>query len=186
MKIPITWRKKALIIVDITESFILDRNKYIIPWINNLINNIDYDLFVTCIPYNKKWSLRTSQIWWNDLLDKKYKLDSSILKALENKNHIQLNKISKSAFKWDLRLVDILKDKDIKEVHIVWYESNDCVLATAFEAFDLWFYTFVIEEACETWTTESNHKHAIAILNYLKLSNNSKFVGFEKTEFKEV
>lgn len=186
MKIPQTWRKKALIIVDVTQSFTLERNKYIIPEINKIINNIDYDLFVTCIPYNKEWSLWTKQRWWNDLLNSDDKLDASIKESLGNKNHISFRKISKSAFKWDLNLEEELKDNDIKEIHIVWYESNDCVLATSFEAFDLWFYSFVIEEACETWSTEINHKHAISILDYLNLTNNSKFVGYEKTEFKDI
>ena len=186
MKIPITWRKKALIIVDVTECFILDRNKYIIPKINKIIDNIDYDLFVSCVPYNEQWSLRTEQGWWFDLIGKIDKLDASIEKSLENKNHIQFKKITKSAFKWDLNLEKALKDNDIEEVHIVWFESNDCVMATAFEAFDLWFYSFVIEEACETWSTESNHKHAIPILEYVNLTNNSKFVGYEKTDFKVI
>ena len=186
MKIPITWRKKALIIVDVTETFILDRNKYIIPNIVKLINNIDYDLFVTTIPYNKQWSLRTEQVWWNDLLDEKDNLEESIEEALIGKNHITTNKLTKSAFKWDLNLEKVLRDKNIEELHIVWYESNDCILATTFEAFDLWFYSFVIKEACETWTTASNHEHAIAILDYLKLTNNSEFVGYEKTEFKVI
>jgi nicotinamidase-related amidase len=186
MKIPITWRKKALIIVDVTECFILNRNKYIVPEINKIINNIDYDLFVSCIPYNKQWSLRTEQRWWYDLLDNTDSLESSIEETLIGKEHITINKLSKSAFKWDIKLENILKDKWIEEVHIVWFESNDCVMATVFEAFDLWFYSFVIEEACETWSTESNHKHAIPILEYLNLTNNSKFVGYEKTEFKEI
>lgn len=186
MKIPITWRKKALIIVDVTESFINDRNKYIIPNIVKIIENINYDLFISTIPYNEKWSLRVKQGWWFDLIGQDDKLNSTIIKSLEIKNHITLRKITKSAFKWDLNLEKLLSDNNITEVHIVWYESNDCVLATAFEAFDLWFYSFIIEEACETWKTASNHEYAIPILKYLNLTNNSKFVGYEKTEFKVI
>ena len=179
MKIPMTWRKKALIIVDVTESFINDRNRYIIPNINKLINNVDYDLFISFLPYNEESSLRTEQGWWFDLIGEIDKLDSSIEENLKGKNHIQSKKITKSSFKWDLNLEKTLRDKNIKEVHIVWFESNDCVMATVFEAFDLWFYSFIIEEACETWKTELNHKNAMLILNYINLTNNSKFVGYE-------
>jgi len=186
MKIPQTWRKKALIIVDVTESFTLERNKYIIPNINKLINNIDYDLFVSCLPYNEKWSLRVEQVWWNDLINKVDRLDKTIEKSLKDKNHIQLRKISKSAFKWDLNLGKALRDNDIEEVHIVWYESNDCVLATALESFDLWFYSFVIEEACETWNTKENHKKALDLLKYINLTNNSDFVWNKETKFKNI
>jgi len=186
MKIPITWRRKALIIVDVTETFTLDRNKYIIENINKLIKEVNYDLFVTCVPYNKKWSLWTEQVWWNDLVDKVDVLDKSIKKSLSWKESIKISKITKSAFKWDVKLEKVLKDKDIEEVHIVWYETNDCVLATTLEAFDLGFYSFAIEEACETWKTEINHKNALSILEYINLTNNSKFVWFDNVKFKNI
>lgn len=50
-------------------------------------------------------------------------------------------------------------------------------MASAFESFDLGYFTFVIEEASETRTTQTNHLKAIDILNYLNLTNNSNFVG---------
>ena len=77
-----------------------------------------------------------------------------------------------------------MMENNIEEIHIVWYETNDCIMASAFESFDLWYYTFVIEEACETRTTANNHIKAIEILNYLKLTNNSKFVWHDKIDFK--
>lgn len=186
MKIPNTTRKKALLIIDVTESFTLDRNKHIIANINKIIDNIDYDLYISSIPYNKDWSLWTTQTWWFHLLKESDKLDISLEQSLINKNHILVNKISKSIFKADINIEKILRENNIEEVHIVGYETNDCVMASAMESFDLWFYTFVIEEACETGSTAVNHSYATSILNYLKLTNNSKFVGYENTEFKIV
>jgi nicotinamidase-related amidase len=97
--------------------------------------------------------------------------------ALAWKEAIKVMKLTRSIWKWDLDLVSILKDRWIEEVHLTWYESNDCVMASALESIDLWFFTFVIEEAVETRTTAKNHTMAIDILNYLKLTNNSEYVG---------
>lgn len=183
MKIPLTWRKKALIIVDVQDWFIVDRNKYIIPKIEKIIKHIEYDLIVSTLAHNKKDSLWIKQIWWEEYLEENDHREKSIVKAIDSKKHIFIEKASRSAFKWDIFLKTILKEQDIKEVHIVWIESNDCVMATALESIDYWFFTFVIEEATETRTTEINHKYALDILRYLKLTNNSKFVWHDKIKF---
>lgn len=175
MKIPNTWRKKVLFIVDVQDSFIIDRNKYILPNIFKLIDEWNYDLIVYSVQYNDKNSLWYSQIWWKEDIIEKETINE-VFEKLKWKNVIKVNKLTRSIWKWDKDLVDILNKNEIKEVHICWYESNDCVFASAFESFDLWYYTFVIEEATETRTTQSNHSKAIDILNYLNLTNNSNYI----------
>jgi nicotinamidase-related amidase len=54
MKIPFTKLKKALLIVDVQDSFINIRNKYIIPNIKKIIENVYYDLIVYSISKNEK------------------------------------------------------------------------------------------------------------------------------------
>ena len=186
MKIPQTWRKKALIIVDVQDTFILERNKGTVNKIIKLIDNIDYDLIINSTAYNTEDSLWCKQVWWSDLIWKKESINSRIKYSIWTKRHILINKISKSVFKADYDISLELKHHEIEELHFVWYESNDCIIASAMESFDLGFYTFVIEEATETGSTKSNHKKAIDILNYLNLTNKSKFVGYEKTDFKEI
>ncbi len=176
MFIPNSQRKKALFIVDVQDWFIIDRNKYIIPNIIEIIKNYNYDLIVYSISYNEKNSLWHNQIWWYESIKENDTIDG-IKKALVWKDTIKVKKITRSIWKWDLDLFSILKNKWIEEVHLTWYETNDCIMASAFESIDLWFYTFVIEEAVETRTTAKNHTMAIEILNYLKLTNNSDYVG---------
>ena len=183
MQIPNTWRKKALLIVDIQESFIIDRNKYIIPKIEKIINNLDYDLIISSITYNKKNTQWDKQIWWTEMQDIREDIIPELSEILKNKSHIKVEKLTRSIFKADTDILNILKQNKIEEIHIVWYETNDCVMASCFDSIDLEFYTFVIEEACETRTTASNHSKAIDILNYLNLTNNSQFVWKEKTDF---
>ncbi len=175
MLIPKSNRKKALFIVDVQDSFIIDRNKYIIPNILDLINNWNYDLIVYSVQYNDKNSLWYKQIWWcEDVKETDTILE--IKESLKNKVFLKTNKLTRSIWKWELDLDKVLKENNILEVHLCWYESNDCVFASALESFDLWYYTFVIEEASETRTTASNHSKAIDILRYLNLTNNSNYI----------
>jgi len=183
MKIPNSNRKKALFIIDVQKSFIINRNKYIIPKIQKIIENINYDLIISSITYNKENSQWDKQIWWTEMQWIKEDIIPELAWILENKNHIKVEKLTRSIFKADTNILEILKKEKIEEIHIVWYETNDCVMASCFESIDLDFYTFVIEEACETRTTASNHTKAIDILNYLNLTNNSNFVWKEKTDF---
>ncbi len=183
MKIPNTWRKKALLIVDIQGSFIIDRNKYIISRIKKIIKNIDYNLIISSITYNKKNTQWDKQIWWTEIQDIREDIIPELIEVLKDKNHIKVEKLTRSIFKADTNILNILKKEKIEEIHIVWYETNDCVLASCFDSIDLGYYTFVIEEACETRTTALNHTKAIDILNYLNLTNNSSFVWKEKTDF---
>lgn len=177
MYIPQTGRKKALIIVDVQKTFILERNKYILPKIVELIEKWSYETIIYTVQYNTQESLWHKQIGWKEEIKESDTIEM-IKNALKWKTHVyKTKKLSRSAFKWEKDLSWYFKFFWIEEVHICGYESNDCVFATAQESFDLWFYTFVIEEATETGTTSVNHTKAIEILRYLNLTNNSNYVG---------
>lgn len=183
MKIPNTWRKKALFIIDIQDWFIIDRNKYIIENIKKIISKIDFDLIIYSISYNKKWSLWFNQAWWFEECEDNETIPE-IKNILENKDNVfKVKKLSRSIWKADENIKPLLNENKIEEIHICWLVSNDCVMASTFESIDNWYYTFVIEEACETRTTPENDIYAKNILNYLNLTNNSKFVWYENTNF---
>lgn len=182
MQIPKNNRKKALLIIDVQDSFIIDRNKYIIPNIKKLINSNLYECIIYSITYNEKESLWYKQIWWTE----ESQDDDIILELkdiLDTKDSVyKVSKLSRSIFKWNAGIIDILDKYGIKEVHLTGYESNDCVLTSTLEAFDLWYYSFMIEEASETRTTSINHKYAVELLRYLNLTNNSNYVNRDSME----
>lgn len=177
MIIPQTGRKKALLIVDVQQSFIVERNKYILPNIIELIQNWKYDCIIYSISYNDPNSLWHKQIWWNEVIKEVDSLPVILNELGKYQNIYKTKKLSRSLFKWDLDVAWLLRFYWIEETHICGVESNDCVFATALESFDLGYYTFVIEEASETRTTQLNHTHVIQLLRYLNLTNNSNYVG---------
>ena len=184
MKIPIhSTRGKALIIVDIQPAFLNDRNNYIIDNTLKLINSIHYDLYVETVFYTKEGSLWELQQKWSLLKDDKTHTVEQITSALKDQELISIEKETKSVFKGNKPLFDILKQANIEEVHIVGVDSNDCVLASAYEAFDLGFVTYVIEECCQSSSSDELHTSAIELLRHQHMTNNS---CIEDIEMKEI
>ena len=68
-------------------------------------------------------------------------------------------------------------------MHIVGLDANDCVLATAYESFDLDFFTYVIEECVQASEGQAMHEKGLAVLSHVNLTNNS---CVERVEFVEV
>ncbi|MDO8505423.1 MAG: isochorismatase family cysteine hydrolase [bacterium] len=165
--------RKVLIIVDVQSAFITKRNEYVVGNIVALLKKVPYDLYVESIFHAEHGSLWDVQTGWVCPKDKNFHTDTRILDALKGKRAVHIEKETKSVFKGSKNLKKLLRERGIKEVHIVGYDSNDCVLATAFEAFDLGFFTYVIEGCVESSSTKALHKNAIAILQHLSLTRSS-------------
>ncbi len=166
--------KKALIIVDVQPAFITRRNGYVVRNIVALIKKEPYDLYVESIFHAERGSIWDKQTGWICPKDKNFHTDARIIKALKGKRTVHAEKETKSVFKGDKDVAQLLKKHNIGEVHIVGYDTNDCVLATAFEAFDLGFFTYAIEGCVESSSTSTLHKNALAILRHLSLTMSSK------------
>jgi nicotinamidase-related amidase len=183
MKIPISNRKKALIMVDVQPGFLNERNKYIVENIKSLIQNIPYEFFVEAIFHSEKGSLWDQQTGWFLPKDENFHTVKEITDVLENKDVLHVEKETKSVFKGNQDVLVELKKRGIEEVHIVGLDVNDCVLATAYEAFDLGFYTYVIEECTEASESEKMRDVGFELLRQVNLTNNSVS---EDLEFKEI
>lgn len=166
-KLPKSNRKKALIIVDVQEGFLNERNRWIIPNIQKVLKNGKYDLIVESIFYADKGSL------WDRQVNYTFPLQPTIpeIKNLLDKDVVLITKTTKSVFKGDKDFFSILKNKNIEEVHIVGLDTNDCVFASAQESFDLGFYTYVLEECTESSQSAEQRDCAIKILNRLGMTN---------------
>lgn len=170
MKIPNTGQKKALVIVDVQASFLNERSSYIVANIKHLINAKIYDYYADAVFYCDEDSLWNIQCDWVLPKNSETKTVFEIETALKESLHIE--KSSRSAFRGNQDLIAELRKNQITEVHIVGTETNDCVLATALDAFDLGFLPYVIEECCES-KTETGHNLGIDLLRMHSMSNNS-------------
>ncbi len=147
-------KKKALIIVDVQPAFVKENSSFVIPAIVELIKNVPYDLYIESLFHAEKNSLWNKQTDWVCPKDENFYTVPEITELLKDKNYVKVEKETKSVFKGNPNILSILKEKGIEEIHIVGCDTDDCVLATAYESFDLGFFTYVIEEC-----TASSSKH---------------------------
>lgn len=182
MLIPNSNRKKALVIIDVQPAFLNKRNRYIIKNIEKLIKSVDYDLYIQALFHAEKNSIWDKETSWTLPKDKNFHTLKSINKLLENKKVSKVIKDTKSVFQKHKSLVNLLKSNKIMELHITGLQTNDCILATAFESFDKGFFTYVIEECCESDTLKM-HRDGLAVLRKQEITNNS---SLKKREFLRV
>jgi nicotinamidase-related amidase len=176
-------RKKALVVVDVQPGFLNERNEYVVTRIKKLLQNVEYDLYFDAVFYTEPGSVWEQQQNWSMPEDHNTHTHHDLQDELKKRNSIRLQKQTKSAFKAKQPLRDILTQNDIQEVHVVGVDTHDCVLATAYDAFDYGFVTYVIEECCEAAPTGA-HVRALEILRERNMTNNSvaEDIGFIEIE----
>jgi len=165
--IPHPERRRALILVDLQEGFLNDRNGWIIPNIKEVIQKGEYSLLIEANFHAEPGSLWDRQTNWTFPL----KPTTPEIKRLLNKDTVTVTKTTKSVFKGDKDLVKIFRGNKIEEVHVVGIDTEDCVFTTAQEAFDLGFFTYVLEECTESSEGSEYREAALKILRHLKLTN---------------
>ncbi len=163
-------RKKALFVIDVQPAFINDSNKSVIPVIIDLINTVPYDLYIQSLFFADHESIWDKQINMTWPKNEAYRVDDAISELLESKKPITVEKNTRSIFKGDPNIIPLLKEKEIEEIHIIGFDTDSCIMATAHESFDLGFYTYVITEA----TASSSHRpeiteYALGILKREKM-----------------
>lgn len=162
--------QKALIIVDVQEGFLTERNRWIIPNIQKAIREDDYDLYIEAVFHADPGSLWDKQTGWT------FPLSPTVpeVKELLPSETIRVVKTTKSAFGGDKDISAILKEKSVDEVRIIGLDTNDCVMATAFNSFDAGFETYVLEDCTESSDDGSLRAAAIKILRNVNLTNKSR------------
>lgn len=169
--IPRSKRKTALLLVDIQHGFLKKWKKPLVKNLRSLLERKKYDLHVEITFHAEKRSLWDKQTNWTFPYEPTVK---EVTDLLPKKSVIQIVKETRSGFKGNIDLEKILRKKGIREVHIVGLDTTDCVFATAQEAFDLGFYSYVIEECAGASQGIKMHNYAINILRRLGLTNHSK------------
>lgn len=172
--IPHPDKKRALIIVDVQSSFLNAENESVVAMVSRVVRDGGYSLIVESVfstEGNPIWEKQTH--WKCELAD----TVSEIKDLLPNgDSHIYIRKNTKSAWKGNVDLKSVFQDKGIEEIHIVGLDTNDCVLATAYESFDLGYQTYVIEEATHASEGTKMRNEALDILRNVDLTNRSEFI----------
>lgn len=178
-------KKKALIIVDVQPVFLNKNNEHVLAPIANIIENGKYDLYVNAMFF----APRKNSIWWKhykwSVPFKEAYTHPSIQQLIDKKKNVKnVLKKTKSVFKgWSadglpvsINFGDLFAQWGIYEVNIIGLDTNDCVLATAYEAFDLGYKTYVIEDCVQSSEGNGIHLKALALLRHLEITKKLKDV----------
>lgn len=173
MNIPNSGRQRALFVIDVQPPYIIDRTRYVVENICNLISRFPYDLY-----FNVNFSAEPGSLWEKQMnyivpRDESFHTVRDIETLLRERDAVDIEKKTKSSFKGNVDTLAILQQHSIREIHCVGFTTPDCVTATAYEAFDLGFFTYVIEECCQCKQSQRRHDDALNNLRVLNMTNNS-------------
>ncbi len=164
---PQNKQKRALIVVDVQAGFVRPHDEFRVPLIRAFITRSKYDMYVECVFHAEKGSIWDTQLKWTFPFEPSL---PEIQEALaQKKDHVLVIKETKSGFKGDKDLVKIFKDASITHIDIIGFDANDCVLATAFDAFDAGFHTKVLAKYTGSSEGDQIRSHALAILKHVSL-----------------
>ena len=178
IKLPTSARTKALFIIDVQPQTLCGGVMPIVPVIAGLIQATDYPLYVLATYYAGPDSGWARQGNWLLPADQAGLTAPEIVAALQVKQaeQVVLTKTTRSCFKADQAelLRDRLQAVGVTETHFVGFDVNDCVFASAYDAMDLGYFAYVIEEACHHNDGEIELvTAALKLLRHQHMTNNS-------------
>lgn len=157
--------RKALIIIDAQKYFLNNKTKLIVKKIHKFLkkNLQNYDTFYFTIFKNNYKSPLWNISDWKDCTDSPDTDICDELKQFISKNNLIYKNIL-SAVKIP-QIINEIKRNNIQEVHLCGFDTDSCILATAYDLFDLGIKPVVLENL--TWSTskERLQQPAIKMLN---------------------
>ena len=163
--------KSLLLVVDLQECFINDHTKEIPTKIKQYLvknkNNFDFVAFTKFV--NKPGSNFVKLLGWRECLAPKgCEIAKELLGFVNKKNTFE--KQAYSAFK-SKKLLSFIKKNKIRKIFICGLNTDACILATAFEGFDLGFETRVLKPLCGTmWGPRDYNDLMLKVLGH-KIDN---------------
>ena len=126
------------------------------------VNKTDYDFIVLTKFINKKGSNFFKLLNWKKMLSSdETEIHNSLIKFSDKKNVFA--KTSYSIFKAK-GLNEYLEKNKISSLYLCGINTEACVLASAFEGFDLGFDVKIIKELCFSHSGKSLHNSALRII----------------------
>lgn len=162
-------RKKALFVVDVQPDTLSAGAKDLVRSIAGFIGATNYDAYVEATWHADEDSMFFKQEGFSLPAEKAGKTAPEILDVLAQKKRpcLSVSKNVRSCFYAfnAARLESFLKENAIEEIHLLGFDINDCVLASAYGAIDRGYYTYVIEDLCHHHDISEGLKEAaLAVL----------------------
>lgn len=158
--------KKALIIIDVQKGFI---NKSTIKTVGSIRNYIkkyqnDYDLLIFTKYLNCKNSNFVRSLKWRGFMSKKQTDLADEIKEFVNSKNLFV-KYTYSSFV-DNRVFNLLKKHKIQQVELAGFDTENCVLTFARDAFDRGMSVVVLKNLSASHSMPKLHQAALDIIRH--------------------
>jgi nicotinamidase-related amidase len=176
---PTAGTRRALLIIDVQPATITDAAaRSVVHDIALYIAASTYDAYVIATFSAPEDSMFARQLNWMLSAEAAGPTEPTIVHAVQATRRpvMEMAKTLRSVLKGtgadDVQA--FLDRQAIDEVHLVGFDINDCVLATAYDALDRGYFTFVIEEcAGRTDSDRSTIEAALTALRKQRMTNTS-------------
>lgn len=154
--------KTALIVIDVQNYFVNENSQQLPQKIKKFIekNSFDYVLFTQFI--NNKNSNYFKLLNWKQCVDSPEIDIHSELQQFVSKDNVFI-KHTYSIFK-SKKFVSFLKKRKVIEIFLCGIDTDACVLASAFEGFDLGYNVRVLTNLCQSHAGNIFHTNGIKII----------------------
>lgn len=156
--------KSAFVAIDLQNAFVTNDTKEIPGKIRDHLKSNKYDLVLFTKFVNKPRSNFEKQIGYKDCITSP-EIDFDLAVQGLAKPENTFPKTSYSAFKAK-GFKELLEKEGIGKVYICGLDSDSCVLATAFDAFDLGYEVRVLTELSKSSSGPDFDKTGKKIINY--------------------
>jgi nicotinamidase-related amidase len=181
---PCSGTKRALFVIDVQPQTLRGSEALAtLAVLRDYVRATDYDAYVVATYSAPADSMFCLQSGWSLSAEAAGPSDPLLDDVIASKTHgaVQIAKTVRSVFKASEgdALRAMLSERGIDEIHLVGFDINDCVLATAYDALDSGFFTYVIEEC--TGRTDDNGAVIDAALTILRKQNMTNKTTRHKT-----
>ncbi len=154
--------KTALIVIDVQNYFVNEHTKVIPDKIASFIQENKFDFIGFTKFVNNKNSNFFKLLNWKKCLNPPDTDIYTTLSRFVNKNNL-FEKATYSVFKCD-KLVEILKKNDINKIFLCGIDIDACILASAFDGFDLGYEICILEDLSLSHSGEKLDNAAVEII----------------------
>lgn len=158
--------KKALIIIDVQKGFINKSTLKTVKNIRNFIlrNKSKYDLLVFTKYFNHESSNFVKNLKWKGFMTKKQTDLADEINEFANTKNLFVKDTYGSFV--NNKLYNLLKRHKIEQVELAGFDTENCVLTFARDAFDRGMSVVVFKNLSASHSKPDLHKAALAIIKY--------------------
>lgn len=158
--------KKALIIIDVQKGFINKSTTKIVSNIRNYIlkHGRDYELVIFTKYYNHPKSAFVKNLKWRGFMNNSQTDIADEIKEFVNPKNLFI-KDTYSSFV-DNKLFNILKKNKIEQVELAGFDTENCVLTFARDAFDRGMSVVVYKNLTASHSMPKLHTAALEIIKH--------------------